>query len=67
MDLWTEEELFELAKRLHPPRSRSPRSLKDLCLDFTIKKWKTWTDINEQLKINPFDKMGERGFFYKIS
>jgi len=67
MDLWTEDEMFELAKRVHPPELSSPRALEKICLGVIVKKWKTWTDLNEQLKINPFDKIGKRSFFYKIS
>jgi len=57
MVLWTEDELYELAKRVHPPRRPSPPALKAICVDFTINKWKTWTDLGDSLGINPFDKI----------
>jgi len=57
MDSWTEEELYELAKRVHADKRPSPPALKVLCMDFTINKWKTWTDLNEELGINAFTKL----------
>jgi len=52
--------MYELAKRMHLPRlptQPSPASLKDLCLKFTINRWKTWTDLNETFGINAFDSI----------
>jgi len=67
MDLWTEDDMYALAKRVHAHKRPSPLSLKALCLDFTIKKWKMWSDLNKQLGINPFNiirKYFIRNFLY---
>jgi len=52
-----EDEMYELATRVQT-KCCSPPTLKLLCLDFTIKKWKSYTDLNEKLKINAFENMG---------
>jgi len=57
MATWTEDELFELAKRVHAEKPSSPPTLKTICMDFTIDMWQSWTDIDEHLEINPFEKM----------
>jgi len=64
MDLWTEKEIYNFAKKLHPPKQLpSPPTLKALCMDFTINRWEYWTDVNEELGINAFDKMGKLSIF----
>jgi len=57
MDLWTDDELYELAKRVNPPLRPSPPTLKVLCMDYTTNKWKYWIDLNKKLKTNTFEKM----------
>jgi len=59
MNLLTKAELYELAKRVHPPERRSPPTLKVLCMDFTIKRWQSYIDLHEKFGINAFDTIGE--------
>jgi len=62
-DLWTDDELYELAKMFHPSRQFSPPTLKIICMDFTVKHFETWTDFNKKLGINLFDKICKFKYF----
>jgi len=67
MDLWNEDEMYELAKRVHAHQRPSPPALKVLCMDFTINRWKSYVDFNKKLKLQPFDKIGEPRFVNYVS
>jgi len=61
MDLWSDDddddELYELAKKVQAHKRPSPPSLKDLCLDLTVKMHQTWNDLFHEHEIRPFGKI----------
>jgi len=62
MDLIMENELYELAEKVHSSK-RSPPNLKALCLDLVVQNHETWIALNKQLEINVFEKMGKQELF----
>jgi len=53
----TEDEMYELAKRVHPPERSSPPTLKVLCMDFTINHYFIYVDLNEEHTFNALENM----------